>query len=63
MVKNVNKMAKNNLKHLLLIPCIIFIALILKDLTQIPLVRDWLYFILLEFFLQVYYNRMVKENL
>lgn len=56
-------MAKNNLKHLLLIPCIIFIALILKDLTQIPLVRDWLYFILLEFFLQVYYNRIVKENL
>ena len=56
-------MVKNNLKHLLLIPCIVFIILILKDLTQTPLVRDWLYFILLEFFLQVYYNRIVKEDL
>ena len=56
-------MAKNNLKHLLLIPSIIFITLIMKDLTNTPLVRDWLYFILLEFFLQVYYNRIVKEDL
>jgi hypothetical protein len=56
-------MNKNNFKHLLLIPCIVFIALILKDLTQTPLVRDWLYFILLEFFLQVCYNRIVKEDL
>lgn len=57
------KYKEKNLKHLLLIPCIVFIILILKDLTQTPLVRDWLYFILLEFFLQVYYNRIVKEDL